>query len=260
MRRRTTITSKNMIEVSDHITGNSYYGKPGRKIRSERKQVTPEVIRKNNLRMAEKQLRLLIDMNFKADDYYLTLTFKNEKDELDAKEMIRKFFRKVRDLFNKKKTICKYIYVMEKQGRIHFHALLSRGIELTTQLLKKLWPHGYTKIEYYRGEAEDAIGLAKYFMKERKSDIDHKDAQIRKKWVSSTNLEKPEVKKKILKATEWRKDIKVPNGYYLDKDSVYEGVNNYGFPFRTYRLIRLPDWRGEYEQRKSTKALSVLRE
>ena len=96
-----------MIEVSDHITGNSYYGKPGRKIRSERKQVTPETIRKNNLRVAEKQLRLLIDMNFKADDYYLTLTFKNEQHESDAKEKIRKFFRKVRDLFNKEEETCK---------------------------------------------------------------------------------------------------------------------------------------------------------
>ena len=161
MRRRTTIKSKNMMEISDHVTGNSYYGKPGKKVRSERKQVTPEVIRKNNLRMAEKQLRLLIDMNFKADDYYLTLTFKDEEDESEAKDKIRKFFRKVRELFQKAEQTCKYIYVMEKQGRIHFHALLSRGIELTSQLLKKLWPHGYTKIEYYRGEAEDAIGLAK---------------------------------------------------------------------------------------------------
>lgn len=260
MRRRTVIESKNIREVTDSITGNSYLGKIGKKFRSEKQHVTPEMIRKNNIRIAEKKLRLLIDMNFIEDDYYLTLTFRDDPDETEAKNRMTKFIRRLRARFKKENESCKYIYIMERQGKIHFHMLLNQGIRLNTKILKQLWEYGYTKIEYYRGEAEDAIGLAKYFMKERKSDIDHRDAQIRKKWVSSNNLEKPKVKKKILKATEWRKDIKVPNGYYLDKDSVYEGVNNYGFPFRTYRLIRLPDWRGEYEQRKSTKAMSVLRE
>lgn len=258
MRRRTIAKSKNMMEISDHITGNSYIGIPGKKIRSKRENVTPEAVRKNNIRLAEKRLRLLIDMNFKADDYYLTLTFKDKQSEKEAKEKIVKFFRKIRDAFNKEKHICKYIYIMEVQGRIHFHALLNRGIELSTQLLKKWWPHGYTKIEFYRGEAEDAIGLAKYFLKERKSEM--ANHMIHKKWVSSKTLEQPEVKTKTIKATEWRQEIKIPNGYYLDKDSVYEGINNYGFPFRTYRLIRLPEWRAKDEQAKSAKTLSVLRE
>ena len=39
-------------------------------------------------------------------------------------------------------------------------------------------------------------------MKERKSDIDHNDVQVRKKWVSSTNLEKPKVKKDANKEAE----------------------------------------------------------
>ena len=74
------------------------------------------------------------------------------------------------------------------------------------------------------------------------------------------NLDKPKVESKTIKATEWRKEIKVPQGYYLDKDSVYEGINNYGYPFRTYRLIRLTKWSEIYAKRKSTETMSILRE
>ena len=58
MRRRTVIESKNIREVTDSITGNSYLGKIGKKSRSEKQHVTPEMIRKNNIRIAEKKLRL----------------------------------------------------------------------------------------------------------------------------------------------------------------------------------------------------------
>ena len=233
MRRRTVIESKNIREVTDSITGNSYLGKIGKKSRSERQHVTPEMIRKNNIRIAEKKLRLLIDMNF---------------------------VRRLRARFKKENEPCKYIYIMERQGKTHFHMLLNQGIRLNTKILKQLWEYGYTKVELYRGEAEDAIGLAKYFIKERKMDIQGSPTHASKKWVSSTNLDKPKVESKTIKATEWRKEIKVPQGYYLDKDSVYEGINNYGYPFRTYRLIRLTKWSEIYAKRKSTETMSILRE
>ena len=38
MRRRTVIESKNIREVTDSITGNSYLGKIGKKFRSEKHQ------------------------------------------------------------------------------------------------------------------------------------------------------------------------------------------------------------------------------
>ena len=91
-------------------------------------------------------------------------------------------------------------------------------------------------------------------------DIQGSPTHVSKKWVSSTNLDKPKVESKTIKATEWRKEIKVPQGYYLDKDSVYEGINNYGYPFRTYRLIRLTKWSEIYAKRKSTETMSILRE
>lgn len=261
-RRRTILKSKNMMEISDHMTGNSVVRKHGRRVRAKKEKVTPEAMRKNNLRIARRKLRLLIDNNFNAGDYYLTLTFKERLSIDEAKDCIRKFNRRLRGLYQKANIELKYLYVMEGKIKFHFHMLINQGIQISPILLKELWPHGYTKIELYRGEAEDAINLANYFLKEKEMAIDKaSQAELMKqKWVSSKNLVKPEEEKKILTASEWRKEIQVPKGYYLDTDSVYEGVNNFGYPFRTYRLIKLQDWSEVREKRKSTKALSILRE
>ena len=240
-RRRTILKSKNMMEISDHMTGNSVVRKHGRRVRAKKEKVTPEAMRKNNLRVAQQKLRLIIDNNFVEGDWYLTLTFSNNPDIEEAKEAMRKFNRKMRSLYQKVGLPYKYVYVAEGKKKLHFHMLVNQGIGMTPSLLKEVWPHGYTKIEVYRGEAEDAISLAKYFLKEKDMAIDAENQAVlmKQKWVSSKNLEKPKEEKKTLKASEWRQDIKVPDGYYLDKDSVYEGVNNFGYPFRFYRLIKL---------------------
>ncbi len=52
------------------------------------------------------------------------------------------------------------------------------------------------------------------------------------------NLDKPRVESKPLKLRSGEKKLKFHKAI-IDKDSVYEGINNYGYPFRTYRLIRL---------------------
>ena len=247
MRNRKIVKSKNMMEISDHITGNSYVTEKGKKVRQKKEKVTPEAVRRNNLRIARSKLRMLIDNNFVSGDWYLTLTFKNQTSLQEAKEVIKKFNRKLRDLYRKENHELKYIYIVEGKKRIHFHILISQGIDITPELMKALWPYGYTKIEMYRGEAEDAIALAKYFLKEKEQAITNEKSGIKQRWVASLNLDKPEEYKKVLKATEWKKGIYVPEGYYLDKDSVYEGINNAGYPFRFYRLIKLSskltDWR-----------------
>lgn len=260
MRRRVILKSKNMMEVSDHMTGNSLVRVNGKRVRAKKENITPEAVAKNNLRLAIRKLRLLIDNNFYSGDYYLTLTFKEYPSIDEAKDAVRKFIRKLRALYKKEELELKYIYVLEGKHRIHFHMLINKGIEVSPDLLRQLWSHGYTKIELYRGQAEDAIALANYFLKEKKAN-DQAELLMKQRWVSSRNLEKPKEVKKILKASEWREKIHVPKGYYLDTDSVYEGTNNYGYPFRIYRLIRIPNWSEVHATRKKRlEAVSLLRE
>lgn len=81
--------------------------------------------------------------------------------------------------------------------------------------------------------------MAEYFTKERKIETDNSERIFKRTWVKSNNVHPPEAKVKILKATEWKREVNIPNGYYLDKDSYWEGINNAGYPFRFYRLIRI---------------------
>lgn len=240
MRKRKIIRSRNITEVYDSLNIRSYQGK-GKKPRLPRQKPTTEDVKRNNLRMAKAKLRMLIDNNFVEDDYYLTLTFKQELDPAKSKKAIQKFVIDLRKQYKKQTKELKYIYFAEEKGHIHFHMLVNRGIELTTNMMRKLWPYGFIKIEYFRGDAEDAIRLAEYHTKERNISDDNTDIQrvFKRTWVKSNNVQPPEEKIKILKATEWKHEVKVPNGYYLDKESYYEGVNNAGYPFRFYRLIKI---------------------
>lgn len=239
MRRRRIVKSRNITEIYDSLYIRSYQGK-GKKPRLPRQQSTAEDVKRNNLRMAKAKLRMLIDNNFVEDDYYLTLTFKNQLDPDECKKSVQKFVRDLRKQFKKQSKELKYIYFAEEKGHIHFHMLVNRSIELTTNMMRKLWPYGFIKIEYFRGDAEDAIRLAEYHTKERNAFDDTARQRIFKRtWVKSNNVKQPEEKIKILKATEWKHDVKVPQGYYLDKESYFEGVNNAGYPFRFYRLIKI---------------------
>lgn len=245
MRKRKIITGKNIKEVYDWVNARSYQ-KGSKAPRQPRRNVTPKEVRRNNARIAEANLRMKIDMNFKEDDYYLTLTYEEAPEGEAAKRDIKQFIRELRKEYKKAnpEAALKYIYIAEEKGRIHFHMLVNREIDITTKLMKRLWPYGYSKVELYRGGAEDAIQISSYFMKERKHEPIEEEAEriFKRRFVGSKNLEQPKEVVKEVKATEWKGQIKVPKGYYLDKDSIYEGVNNAGYPFRFYRLLRLKEF------------------
>lgn len=248
MRKQRIIQSRNMTEVYDSLFIKSYQGK-GRKPRLPKQKVTPEEVKRNNLRMAKAKLRMLIDNNFTQDDYYLTLTFKHEVDPEEAKKAIKKFIRDVRKEYKKQGKELKYIYIAEERGKIHFHLLINHEIEITTVMMRKLWSHGFTDIRLYRGTAEDAIAMAEYFTKERKvvDEDNEKEKAFNRTWIKSNNVKPPEEKVRTVRATEWKAEVNVPDGYYLDKESYMEGVNNMGYPYRFYRLIKLSKWSELYK-------------
>ncbi len=60
-----------------------YIRENGKKSRSEKQHVTPEMIRKN---IAEKEIKIINRYNFMKDSHYLTLTFRDDPDETEAKK------------------------------------------------------------------------------------------------------------------------------------------------------------------------------
>lgn len=248
MRKRKKLISRTMTYVTDYCSRHNY-AKHQR--RAPRAKPTPVSMEKSNKRNAEIKLRLLIDNNFKAGDYYLTLTFKKAVDWEEAKKAIQKFNRSMRRKFKAKDVPYKYIYVAEGKSRIHFHLLINHGIKLYPNDIRQCWPHGLFEIKMYQGESEDAKRLASYFVKEERT-YKNKNEAFHRRWNSSTNLEKPKEKVEIMKSDFWSDAIKAPAGYYLDKDSLFEGVTMEGYPFRVYQLIKIRgDTSDNYDRRKT---------
>ena len=65
---------------------------------------------------------------------------------------------------------------------------------------------------------------------------------FKRRYTSSKNLVKPQVKVETLKSNKWSNYIEPPKGYYVETDSIVEGVSLEGYPYRFYRLIKI---RGE---------------
>lgn len=239
MRKRKKTISKNMVEVLDYHTSRTYR-KNGKRVK--KKSITPEAMKKRNEKASEAMLRMLIDNNFNTNDCYLTLTYREQPATWDdAKKDIQNFIRRLKRRYKKLGKELKYIYVAEGKIRIHFHMIINNA-ELYSDEINELWTHGMHKLMLYQGRAEDAVKLARYFIKEKRSACySEKENTFKRRWNSSKNLEKPKVKTEILKPSEWRDYIQPPNGYYVETDSVVEDVSEEGYPYRFYRLIKIEE-------------------
>lgn len=244
MRKRKTITTRNMKFTWDYLTGRSYVKGKGRR---KKENVTPESIKRYNAKRAEIKLCALIDTNFTSMDWYLTFTFEDKVTFAEAKHHMQNMIKRMQRLYKKNGETLKYIYVVEGVNRVHFHMLINNAFPITTEMIETLWTHGYVDMRVYHGKAEDATALAAYLLKETKTENPEKLEVFKRRWYASTNLEKPKESTKTLVSNRWRDDIHVPDGYYLDKDSLVEGVNLEGYPYRFYRLIKLDPRRNRWK-------------
>jgi hypothetical protein len=60
-----------------------------------------------------------------------------------------------------------------------------------------------------------------------------------RRWNASRNLKKPKATKKIIQANEYKPEAAARKGYYVDKESVFEGLSAFtGLAFFEYTLIK----------------------
>ena len=201
--------------------------------RVKKKCITPEVQKKQNEKQAEVMLGVLIDNNFDTNDCYLTVTYREQLAIwYDAKKDMQNFIRRFKRRYKKLGKELKYIYLAEGKTRIHFHVIINNA-ELYSDEINELRPHGMHKLMLYQGHAEDAVKLARYFIKVKRSACySEKDTPFKRRWNSSKDLKKPKVKTEILKPSEWRDYIQPPNGYYVETDSVVKDVSEEGYPYK----------------------------
>lgn len=224
---------------------------------------TEEAMKKINYRKAERELRRLMNHNFDKSARHVTLTFEDPPTLEELPKIVAKYLRKLRDIAirkekntkkvqsekgkrkkQKKKSTkkvqseLKYIYVLGA-GPVRRHAhILIQG--LTAEEIEDAWTLGHVSIQ--RVYSDDLRKLAAYFMRNAEDTREeNKKAGLRpgRRWNASRNLVKPEPKKTIIQANEFRAEAKPRKGYVIDKETVFEGISAFtGLAFFEYTLIR----------------------
>lgn len=148
------ICSGNIIEVYNYEeplfygfdNSNNGIGKGKKKVDDKKDFIK----RRDNMNVSKMKLRRLINANVTKYSKFVTLTFKeNIQDIKVAKNIFKKFVMKLNYQRKKQnKSNLKYVYVIEfqKRGAIHFHCVFFNLDFMKNSELQKLWGQGFTKI------------------------------------------------------------------------------------------------------------------
>lgn len=227
---------RNAIEVEESHRGR--YGAPGQK-RQKKQKPTPEQMEKLNRYNREKTARRKLRQNFEPGDYFSDLTYRKDARPVDmgmAKAQFAVFIRKLRKEYRKRGHELKWMRNIEvgTRGAWHIHLVVNR-IPDTDLLLAAIWEYGgvHSQLLYDKGEFRK---LAAYITKTPETDPRLKESS----YSASRNLpiKDPEVRETEEKRIPGK--IRVPAGWYLDQDSVHEGINPVtGYFYRHYTLLRI---------------------
>lgn len=172
-----------------------------------------------NWKNAVKYAVRLINANFKQNDYFVTLTYKDGDlpGEEQAKKDIRNYIAKLRRYIRKNKLPeLKYMYSIEfigedergrtKKIRIHHHIIMNSVI--SRELVEDMWGKGRADAKRLQPDEFGYEGVTRYITKKRKLHQCNKDGpeetdvrKFEKSWVSSKNLKKPTINKATTKLT-----------------------------------------------------------
>ena len=139
--------------------------------RGRKRAPTREVQKKLNQRHAAEKLTRLAHANFDERDLALELDFRGvQPGREEAIRHLQKFLRKLRGRFKKLGKELKYLWVMEitKSGRVHFHLILSGGMDRDE--LEKLWGHGWANSKRLQFDRSGLTALSHYMEKSHRRD------------------------------------------------------------------------------------------
>lgn len=245
MVKRNQFVFENVIEIEEYHDGN--YGAPGKKREKKKKPTKEQMERVNQWNKAKKARHRLWKYFRVGKDWFVTLTFRKEArppDMKGAQRLFTKFIRKIRDEFHKRGQVLYWINNIENTDRNnwHIHLVISdlQGTNIIT-LMNKAWTHGKVKdpqLLYEKGELRD---LAAYMTKDEKSKkdlvfLDHAVKEAKPSHSRNMPLPPP----KVDKLKRWPKEPKPKKGFYIDPNTLFEGINQVtGYKYRHYTMIRV---------------------
>lgn len=207
------------------------------------------------MRQAARKLARKINANFKPGDWHVVLTYRKEArpEPKQAQKYLKGLINGLREIYHKNGFTLKYIVVTEyKNKAIHHHMIINNvndGKRATTDYIRQLWKgegRGNPKYVslYDNGEYRQ---LADYLIKETEKTFRESDSPVRQRYSCSRNLVNPKPQSRIRKTkTMWKMDPKPRPGYYIDRDTLYNGTDKLGYPYQRYVMIKLnptdEDW------------------
>lgn len=236
------------VEVLKYYS--SRFGKKGIK-RGKKRSLTREEQKEVNKRAAEKKLRRIINENFEEGDTHLVLDYKRDRRPAGRGQMRKDaddFLREMRNLYKRHEIELKYVHVMEigKKGALHHHLVINTPEEISQREIVRCWKGRGRTHHNPLDDSGQYAKLASYLIKQSDGMLKDPDALQGKRWNSSRNLRKPEVlRKEPIKDKGWYNRIarlpkKLEKSYYLDGDSVQEGIHEKtGYTFFTYTFVRI---------------------
>lgn len=199
------IKSKNITEYIININALTAYDfkrRPGRKRRDFEELTSIEKAESMQRRKAyylDKRfdIKRIIDCNFDDRSTFLTLTFKENIQDIETANREFTLFIKRLKRYLKNQQL-KYIatWELQQRGAIHYHLVLFSVPYIKNDKLSELWGNGFIKINKIKETVtNEAVGvyITKYFVKDLE-----KKANQKKAYFCSRNLIKPkETKKKL---------------------------------------------------------------
>ena len=185
--RTRTIKAGPRLEVEIYpIFGRENTGR----LRAAKQNMTPEAVQRNNEERSRRKLIQLIDANFTAKDYHVTLTYAGTPPSYDqARKDVKNFLRAVKRRREQRGLDeLKYVYTIEdeqdgKRKRIHIHAIMNGGI--SREELEQIWGQGYANADNLQPDENGLEAIARYITKQQKN---------RRKWARSRNMTQPKVR------------------------------------------------------------------
>ncbi len=160
-----------------------------RQARQTRARASPPKIKKLNDERSRKYFRWLLQNNFCANDYHVTLTFQREPAKEQAKKEFVNYIKRLRRLYDKAGVEFKYIYVCEgkKSGaRLHYHIVMSGGVPRDD--IEKKWTSGFANADRLQIDKQDGLSALSRYLTKSKAYADKNE----RAWNCSANLKRPD--------------------------------------------------------------------
>lgn len=224
--KKITRLGKDVIEIQEY--GFALFGAPG-KARKRKEGKTDAQAKKANEKSRARRMQRLFLANFTKGDLHVIMNFlpgKEPETYEEARKGLRDFLRRLRRYYNKRGHELKCVAVTERGKRkaaLHHHLVINSIDDnnlCTMPAIMACWDGGKVSSSsmYEDGNFEK---LAEYILK-----AGGKEENCGAAYYRSRNLKEPEPER-ILKIGNVPTEQKAPEGWYVVKDSVEEGINPY---------------------------------